>query len=71
MKKATFEACCIELQRRGYETLFWQEVGIHRTITEMLEDAEPDGKEEYTIFGNLIVRISDNWKDHAEIYIAE
>ena len=70
MKKATFEACCLELQRRGYETLFCREIRLHRTISEMLEDSEPDGKEDYTIFGNVIVRIADNWQDDAEIYIA-
>ena len=70
LKKSTLEGCFRELMRRGYETVYCREIGLHRLISEFLEELEPDA-EEYTIFGNVIVRIADSWQEDAEVYIAE
>ena len=55
-------------QKRGFDLICSSELGIHQEIKDFLDETERGGPKEYIIFGNLIIRITDAWKEDAEYY---
>lgn len=64
----TLKAACKEALRRGFKTIWIPEVCIHDNLAEFTDDLEEGGEEEYAIFGAFIIRVTDAWKDEAELY---
>lgn len=64
----TLKAACKEALRRGLKTIWIPEVCIHDNLAEFTDDLEEGGEEEYAIFGTFIIRVTDAWKDEAELY---
>lgn len=64
----TFEGALREALALGFTTAETA-IGTHQAIKDMLSEMEEDESEpeEYTRFGCYIVRITDAWKENAEI----
>ena len=76
MKTMSFEAALREAQNRGYRTYIEPMVGIHRDIDEALEELDEivdpeDYREDYIIFGDIIVSLADAWSRDADVYTLE
>ena len=72
MKTSTLKGCLEEMKRRGYTRFLG--IWYGRTIDEFIEEMEENNDftgDEYTIFGDWIVRVSDAWEEDAEVYILD
>ena len=76
MKTMTFEEALREAQHRGYRTYIEPMTGTHKDIDEALRelvgiDDPEDYREDYVIFGDIIVSLADAWSREADIYTLE
>ena len=55
-------------QERGFSFILNTFAGIHQPMDEFLDEIEDGGPEEYVLFGNIIIRITDAWKEDHEQY---
>lgn len=76
MKTMSFENALKEALHRGFRTYIEPTTGSHKDIDEALEELEEivdpeDCHEDYVIFGNIIVSLSDAWDRQADVYALE
>ena len=64
----TLKSACKEALRRGFKTIWIQEVCIHYDLAEFTDEIEEGGAEEYAVFGAFIIRVTDAWKEEAELF---
>ena len=67
--KVTLRAACDEALRRGFKFITIPLAGITQDLSQFVEELDEDGADtaDYSIFGSFIIRLSDAWKDDAEI----
>ena len=65
---ATLKSACQEALRRGFKTILIPEVCIHYDLAEFTDEIEEGGTEEYAVFGAFIIRVTDAWKEEAELF---
>lgn len=64
----TLKSACKEVLRRGFKTIWIPVAGIHDNLLEFTDDLEESGEEAFALFGAMILRLTDAWKEDAEVY---
>lgn len=64
----TLKAACKEALRRGFTFVWIPEVSFLDNLAEFTDGIEEDDSKEYSIFGTMILRVTDAWKEDAETY---
>lgn len=62
---------CKEARKAGYSEIYTPILGITQDLNEFMHElriSPGDDPQDYARYGNIIVRLSDAWKEEAEIY---